>query len=471
MSTANIVCVTKYTDINKKLYYLYYGPKGAMNKYDFIFRFTLYIILLKELGELSGEHPLSLFTSMLRSPESKRQYPGRLQVFFNFLKIEGSIEEQAVFFMEQYKHQDGESLERKLIMFAGFQKQRVENKEISPSTIPNYFKAIKLFCEVNRIGRNVAWKVVSKALPRGFHAADDRAPTIEEIQKLMSAPDRRIKPLVTTLVSSGCRIGAFETLKWKHILPITNNSDEVIAAKIRVYVGDREEYYSFLTGEAYQYLLEWMDYRNACGEEITGESLVMRDIWQSDDLEGAKNPKPLNSFAITRLLNRAWQVQKIRPSLSKGKRHEFKTAHGFRKYFKTQMEQARVPSIKVELFLGHSLGVTDSYARFSEEQMLQDYLIGSEYLTVNQTIVLINKNLKKQEETIQKTFKEMEEKQKAELSSLQEKYYHSLEEQNTAIKKLQDRDEEIKSLIKKQEQFEQLLQTLIDTGKINPVAN
>ncbi len=385
---------------------------------------------------------------MLRSSESRRQYPGRLQVFFNFLKLEGNIEQQAESFIEQFKNQDAEKLERQLIMFAGYQKKRVERKEISPSTVPNYFKAVKLFCESNHIGRNVVWKLVSKTMPRGFHAADDRAPTLEEIQKLIEFPDRRIKPLVSTLVSSGIRIGAFETLKWKHIVPVFDkDTNEIMAAKITVYPGDREQYYSFLTPEAYDNLKEWMDYRSACGENITGESIVMRDIWQNDDKYGISKPTALNSFAITRLLNRAWQSQKIRPKLENGsKRHEFKTAHGFRKYFKTQMEQARVPSIKVELLLGHSLGVTDSYARFSEEQMLQDYLIGAEYVTINQTVVLVNKSLKKQEEIIQKSLEEMEEKQKIELAAIQSKYYQSLEQHSIAIKKLQEKDEEVESL-------------------------
>ena len=63
-----------------------------------------------------------------------------------------------------------------------------------------------------------------------------------------------------------------------------------------------------------------MDYRASCGEKINKERFVMRDIWQTDDLEGISEPKPLNSFAITRLLNRAWQAQKIRPQLQKGEK-------------------------------------------------------------------------------------------------------------------------------------------------------
>jgi integrase len=374
---------------------------------------------------IPDDHPLALFLSMLGSPESKRQYPKRLQTFFAFLGLQGEIHDQALAFVKQFKNKDidGEDLERQLLRFAAYQKERVGKGEISPSTVPNYFKAIKLFCQANRISKNIEWKIITKAMPRGINASDDRAPTLEEIQKLLEFPDRRIKPLVLTLVSSGIRIGAFETLKWKHITPISKNND-IVAAKILVYAGDREQYYSFLTPEAYNAVKEWMDYREACGENITANSLVMRDIWQNGDTEGADNPIPLNQAAITRLLNRAWQAQKIRPKLQEGeKRHEFKTAHGFRKYFKTQAEQARIPSIKIEILMGHSLGVTDSYARFTEEEMLEDFLLGIDHLTVNQNLVMISKNFKKQQEYMQNSFKDLEERHKKEIDDLRKEHH------------------------------------------------
>jgi len=387
---------------------------------------------------MNDDSPLALFLSMLRSPESKRQYPPRLQVFFKFLGLEGDIENQSKVFVNRFKkdNEDDRHLQKKLLSFSRSQKERVDKKEISPSTVPNYFKAIKLFCQANNLSKKVEWKLITKSLPLGFKASDDRAPTLEEIQKLLEFPDRRIKPLVLTLVSSGIRIGSFETLKWKHIVPINNKSNEIIAAKIRVYPGDREEYYSFLTIEAYNALKDWMDYRSSCGEKINKESFAMRDLWQTNDLEGITNPKPLNTFSITRLLNRAWQAQKIRPQLQKGeKRHEFKTAHGFRKYFKTQMEQARVPSIKIELLLDHSIGISDSYAKFSENEMLEDYLIGTDYLTVNQTVVLINKSLRKQEETIHNSLKEMEERHRKEMDALHEKYQRDMHKMKEDVEK------------------------------------
>lgn len=72
--------------------------------------------------------------------------------------------------------------------------------------------------------------------------------------------------------------------------------------------------------------------------------------------------------------------------------------------------------------MGHSLGVSDSYVRFTEEQILEDYLQIVDYLTVNQTIVLINKSLRKQEETIKNSLKELEERHRKEMKGLHEEY-------------------------------------------------
>jgi hypothetical protein len=179
-------------------------------------------------GHIQGmnnlEHPLSVFLSMLRSKESKRQYPQRLQVFFKFLKLDGQdIWEQSLTFIDRFKkkslnEEEDHELERQLIFFANHQKERIEKEGLSPSTIPNYSKAVKLFYQSSHLSNKVEWKLVSKALPRGLNAAEDRAPTLTEIQKILRYPDKRIKPLVLTLVSSGIRIGV-KTISYKEWRP------------------------------------------------------------------------------------------------------------------------------------------------------------------------------------------------------------------------------------------------------------
>jgi hypothetical protein len=85
---------------------------------------------------------------------------------------------------------------------------------------------MKLFCEMNDI--YISWKKISRGVPRGREAANDRAPTKEEIQRLLEYPDRRIKPVVYTMSSSGIRIGAWDSLKWKHVKPFQNENGEIV---------------------------------------------------------------------------------------------------------------------------------------------------------------------------------------------------------------------------------------------------
>ena len=132
---------------------------------------------------------------------------------------------------------------------------------------------------------DIPWKRITRGLPLARAAANDRAPTIDEIQKLVQYPDRRIKGIVYTMASSGIRLGAWDYLLWKHITPITDKNGEVTAVKIIVYAGDVEEYYTFITPEAYSSLKEWMEFRASYGEQITGDSFLMRDLWQTTNID------------------------------------------------------------------------------------------------------------------------------------------------------------------------------------------
>lgn len=85
------------------------------------------------------------------------------------------------------------------------------------------------------------------------------------------------------MCSSGIRLGAWDYLKWKHVTPIENEKGEILAAKLKVYAEEHDEYFSFITSEAYNSLKEWMDYRASYGETITGESWLMRDKWPTVD--------------------------------------------------------------------------------------------------------------------------------------------------------------------------------------------
>ncbi len=106
----------------------------------------------------------------------------------------------------------------------------------------------------------ISRKKITRGLPRAKSYSDDKISTIEEIQKLLEYLDRRIKAIVYTMTSSGIHLGAWDYLRWGHIHLIEKDG-EVVAAKIIVYRDNEDEYFSFISKEAYHALKEWMKYR------------------------------------------------------------------------------------------------------------------------------------------------------------------------------------------------------------------
>ena len=385
-------------------------------------------------------NPLSQFQYALKAPETKRQWPNRLKVVFDFLGFPGNLDEQAKHFMMLCKEESMMMVQEKIIEFISYEIQRSQKGEISLSTIPNYLKAMKLFCEMNDI--HVSWKKISRGIPRGRQAANDRAPTREEIQKLLEYPDRRIKPVVYTMISSGIRIGAWEFLRWKHVKPIRNEKGEVVAAKLIVYAEEPDEYYSFITPEAYASLKDWMDFRSSYGETITNDSWVMRDIWQTTNTTyGAKlglatAPKKLKSSGVKRLLERALWEQGLREVLKEGeRRHEWKAAHGFRKFYKTHAEQVMKP-INVEITMGHSIGVSASYYKPKESDILEDYLHVVDLLTISNDRIILKKQV----------------------AELQQK---SKDNEYIIRGKIQEKDEELRILTERVNSMQSMMEKLI----------
>jgi hypothetical protein len=247
------------------------------------------------------------------------------------------------------------------------------------------------------------------------------------------------------MVSSGIRLGAWDFLKFKHIVPLKRDG-KIVAAKLIVYAGEDDEYFTFISSEAYYELEKWKQYRIQSGEPITSDSWVMRNIWNTKKgyTRGLVSaPVKLRSEGVKRLVEDALWTRGVRSKLDADKkRHEFQADHGFRKFFKTRCELSRVNSLHIEILMNHSIGISDSYMKPTEEDLLTDYLNAVDSLTINTEYLL-----QKQVDRIKQETKDNE---------------------YIIRGKLQERDDQIQKLIKKQEHFEQMIQSLIDSGQLRP---
>ena len=70
---------------------------------------------------------------------------------------------------------------------------------------------------------------------------------------------------------------SFLPIRRKHVSPLRNENIEIVAHKLWVYPGDSEEYYCFITPEAYNSLQEWMNYRAEHHRIV--KDLAYKNIW------------------------------------------------------------------------------------------------------------------------------------------------------------------------------------------------
>jgi hypothetical protein len=359
---------------------------------------------LKNNDEL-GIWKLYLFA--LKSPLTREKYQKRMEKFFDFIGMKGqTIEEKSFSFVNKSEIEGNQWVFNNILKFMLYQIERVNKKEIVGSTVQNYVKSIKLFCEMADI--NIHWKKITRGLPKGKSFADDRIPTDDEIRKLLEYPDRRIKAIVYTMTSSGIRLGDWDYLKWGDIRPIEKEGMGIVAAKMIVYAGEDEEYYTFISREAFLALKESIKYRHDSGELIDENSWLMRDLWDTGAVrEGngfVTKPKKIASSGIKRLIERALWAQGLRKKLQNGKkRHPYSAIHSFRKWFKTRCEIAGMRPINIEKLLSHSIGISNSYYRPTENELLEDYLKVVDLIRIDKTTKLQKQLNEYAEKTMKKT--------------------------------------------------------------------
>jgi len=326
----------------------------------------------RDLSLLEGK-ATRLFLEAIKSSVTQEVYKRRLATFLEYaaMDVDSFVTKAKV---------NPRWAEDVVLNYLLDQKEGALKKEIQAITVGNVKKPVKLLLEMNDVS-GINWKKISRIMPSARRYAIDRAPTIEELRFLLSNTDLRFQAILLKMTSSGIRLGAWDYLNWGHVQPIGKDED-LVAARLRVYAGEPEEYLTFITPEAYRRLGQYMHLRASQGEKISKDSPLARNVWRStkDSTDEAKNPERLQSSGVKRLFEDT--LWKLGLRKEKKKRHEF-SIHSVRKFFKTRAEQVMKP-INVETLMGHSVGISDSYYRPTEKELLEDYLKAVPLLTVSE---------------------------------------------------------------------------------------
>ena len=243
---------------------------------------------------------------------------------------------------------------------------------------------LKKFYEMNDVVLN--WKKISQYLGEYKKVNKDRAYDHDEIKILVDRADIRMKSVLLMLASTGIRIGAIPDLKIKHF----ENMGQGIESgskmyKITVYENTNEEYYTFCTEECGTACEEYWKYRERSGEKLEKNSPFIRKQFDMNDLEQTrKESQPIKLNTLNKILDLHLQRSGLRTvDHLETKRKEVARAHGFRKFFTTQLVNSKLnPEIR-EMLLGHKIGLSSAYYRPTEEEMLSEYSKAIDSLTIN----------------------------------------------------------------------------------------
>jgi hypothetical protein len=101
----------------------------------------------KEITQQQQSSPLDSFIYALKSSEARRQYPNRLKMLFDYLKLSGTLEEQAIEYLNKAEKQENGAqwAKQSTMAFHDFHKERVRRKELAAGTLKNYYRAPNYF--------------------------------------------------------------------------------------------------------------------------------------------------------------------------------------------------------------------------------------------------------------------------------------------------------------------------------------
>ena len=333
---------------------------------------------------LTGQESMIMFRAAIKNRWTRDPYERRLINFLTSAEVKMTPDE---FVSLAKNRRTASKAEKKIVAFISKENDRRENGKITASTVGNVLKALRTLLEMND-ACHLNWKKIRRTLPKARKYALDRNPTAEEIRDILNVADLRGKPLTLVFISGGIREGALEGLKVgdytrtdRHGRKIdfrNQGATTVTLGRLVVYNGEPERYVTFTTFETCDALDKYLEFRAEHGEVITDASPLFRDKFDpvlGQYGHGKENSKelviPMTPHSIRQYYNRLLFSIGIRKEPKR--RHEF-SVNGFRKFFKTTAEQSGMKPANVEKLMGHSIGVSDSYYRPTEQELREDYL-------------------------------------------------------------------------------------------------
>jgi integrase len=322
---------------------------------------------------------IKLFEECIKSKVTKKLYIFYLRKYMDHIgsKFNSLLEDE-----------DPKKIEQSIIDYIILLK-----KTKSYAAVHNYVSPVIAFYKINDIILNV--DKIARFMPEQRKSKKDREYKHEEISKVLEFADERMRTIILLLASTGMRIGAIPSLRLSNLEKFEIEIENSKIYKITVYENDKEEYFTFCTSECAKAIDEYLEMRSRYGEKINGDTPLIREQFDIRDPFAISRPVKILSKTLTTKLTelaiRSGLRKKQILTLEENEKHlgssfrkDVMIAHGFRKFFTTQLVNSKVnPEIR-EMLLGHTIGLTSCYYKPSLDDFIIEFQKAVNNLTINE---------------------------------------------------------------------------------------
>jgi integrase len=279
-----------------------------------------------------------------------------MSVFCSFLKLEPD---------EIPRHVKKEGVYEVLDEFVGW---LVKDCGVAPHTLKNSLSISKKFLRLS--GFEVSNDVLRSRvdMPRMFAKTVDRAPTLDELRRILLHTNSRGKAMVSMLASSGMRIGELLSLRVKDIDLARHPVTVFLRAEV---TKDRQARFCFASDEASALLREYLGPRAEKPDECVFNTTTRGRAHATGNL-------PMTYWNADRIFTLAVRHSGLEQKDDYGR--DVLHLHSLRKFFFSQLVPVLGREV-VEALMGHKAFLDSSYRRFTMEQMAGHYLKGMDEVT------------------------------------------------------------------------------------------
>ena len=255
-------------------------------------------------------------------------------------------------------------------------------------------------------------KRLKKFKAKHYTVVEDRPYSREQIKALVDAATLRDKCIILVMCSAGLRRGAIPYLRIRDLQRI----DKYQLYKISVYKKEQEQYVTFCTPECVKYIDQYLDWRKRLSEQLTPNSPLFRI--EFDTITQVHRPKPVSVWVVAFAIHQLLDKTAIRATAEINQKTELMQTHGLRKFFNTTSINAGVHPLYLEYLMGHKSGLTKSYFKPTDQELLEGndkalgYVAAINDLTINEEYRLhkkIDELVKKKDEIELREIKHREE--------------------------------------------------------------